>query len=108
MPRVKQSKATRATGQAMSTDEPAPFVAEGQSDAVPEVVKPVKVKKARVAKQKPCARCEERRERERKYAKTSRARARAAATPAPTPSGDVPPPDDATLHGPPAGSEPVV
>jgi hypothetical protein len=83
MPRVKQSKPTQIKSQETCGDAPvaaAPMefavgVAEVVADAaVPQVEKP---KKARVAKVKPCVRCEERRARERDYAKISRQRARA-------------------------------
>jgi len=61
--------------------------ATGAEDAAPVVVE-VGPKKARVAKVKPCIRCEERRAREREYAKSSRLRLRLATSAPPTTPAD--------------------
>lgn len=88
MPRVKQSKPTQIKSQETCGDATAPVAPMEFAVGVAEVVadagvqSPEKPKKARVAKVKPCVRCEERRARERDYAKISRQRARASKEPA--------------------------
>ena len=84
MPRVKQSKPTKVESQkidddAIKTEESAPAFVPGEPEVVEvQPLGPIKVKKPRAPKVKPCNRCEERRKREREYAKTSRLRARLA------------------------------
>ena len=93
MPRVKQSNPKQVVVKQTSVDvEPAvaedPIFAAGVvEETVTEAAPPVgPKKKARVAKVKPCVRCEERRARERKYAKSSRLRLRLAAAAAAPPT----------------------
>jgi len=89
MPRVKQTKPKRVDVSVTSVDAPAVspdavvFAAAEENAVSAPAVAEVGPKKARVAKVKPCIRCEERRKREREYAKSSRLRLRLASTPAP-------------------------
>jgi len=76
---------TSVDAPAVSSD--ATVFAAGVEDAAP-VVAEAGPKKVRVAKVKPCVRCEERRAREREYAKSSRLRQRLATAAPPTTPAD--------------------